>query len=87
MLDAGFRNFTCLNRGGLQHRGCREAAKPRIEKDFFFNLKMNSRNARMEKFQTLDLQTVPCGTAGFFALAEGTGRGGRHATDLAAWSP
>jgi len=35
MPDAGFRNFKCLNRGGLQRRGCREAAKPRIEKDEF----------------------------------------------------
>jgi len=35
MLDAGFRNFKCLNRGGLQRRGCREVAKPRIEKDEF----------------------------------------------------
>ena len=31
--DAGFRNFKCLNRGGLQRRGCRETAKPCIEKD------------------------------------------------------
>ena len=35
MPDAGFRNFKCLNRGGLQRRGCREAAKPRIGKDEF----------------------------------------------------
>jgi len=39
MPDAGFRNFKCFNRGSLQRRGCREAAKPRIEKDEFVQWK------------------------------------------------